>query len=127
MAADHELAARTSVSVEMLADFAHATSVPLPDYWEDAYLPFRSPRGRVIERGHLVTTLDEVMHLVAVGEIVQPFPVHVTDYWAMPDVQWRPIADLPRLPYALIWRADAETDAIRALAEVARDLGPILR
>ena len=45
----------------------------------------------------------------------------------MPDVRWLPITDMPRLPYARVWRADAESDAMRALAAVIADLGPLLR
>lgn len=127
VAADHELAERPTVSVEMLADFPNGMVPQLPDYFEDAYLPFQSPRGRVIARGPLVTTSDELIHLVSAGETVQVFPRHVTDYWGMPDVRWLLITDLPRLPYALVWRSEAETNAVRALAGVVRDLGPLLR
>ncbi|NMH76406.1 LysR family transcriptional regulator [Pseudonocardia xinjiangensis] len=122
---DHELAARSSVSVEMLADFPNGSGERLPDYWEDAYLPFQSPRGLVIERRALLTNGDELIHLVALGETVQVFPVHVTDHWAMPDVRWLPITDLTRLRYALVWRT--ETEMIRAMARVVSDLGALQR
>jgi DNA-binding transcriptional LysR family regulator len=127
VSADHELAGRSSVSVEMLADFRNGIAPRVPGYWEDAYLPLQTPRGRTIERGPLVATPDELIHLVATGDIVQLFPIHVIDYWAMPDVRWLPVTDLPRLPYALVWRTEVETDAIRALASVLRGLGPLLR
>ena len=52
----------------------------LPGYRDDAYLPFHSPRGRSIERRPLATNSDELIHLVADGDTVQVFPVHVTDY-----------------------------------------------
>jgi hypothetical protein len=29
------------------------------------------------------------------------------------------------LPYGLVWRSEAENDMIRALARVARELGPL--
>ncbi|MFF4393704.1 LysR family transcriptional regulator [Streptomyces sp. NPDC001552] len=50
VAADHRLAERDSVPLELLAEFPHATALGLPDYWEDSYLPFHTPRGRRIER-----------------------------------------------------------------------------
>ncbi|WP_091096176.1 LysR family transcriptional regulator [Micromonospora citrea] len=125
VSADHELARRPSVSLEALADFPNGMGQRLPDYWEDAYLPFRSPRGQVIERGALVTNSDDLIHLVSLGDTVQVFPIHVTDHWAMPDVRWLPITDLPRLNYALVWRT--ETEIIRAMARIVADLGPLLR
>lgn len=127
VSADHELAGRDSVTLEILADFPHATGTPLPDYWEDAYLPFQSPRGRQIQRGFYTTTPEELIHLVAVGEIAQPFPVHVTDYWGMPDVKWLPITDMSRLSYALVWRTETETAVVRALADIVRDIGTLVR
>ncbi|MER5296383.1 LysR substrate-binding domain-containing protein [Streptomyces pharetrae] len=36
VAADHRLAARDSVPLELLADFPHGTALGLPDYWEDS-------------------------------------------------------------------------------------------
>jgi DNA-binding transcriptional LysR family regulator len=127
VAADHHLAGRSSVTLDILADFPNAAATPIPDYWEDAYLPFESPGGRRLQRGHYVTTPEELIHLVASGEIVQPFPVHVTDHWGMPDVRWLPITDMSRLPYAMVWRTETETEVIRALAGVVRDLGTLVR
>ncbi|MBM0274958.1 LysR family transcriptional regulator [Micromonospora sp. STR1s_6] len=124
---DHELARRPSVSLEMLADFPNGTGQRLPDYWEDAYLPFQSPRGHAIKRGATVGNSDELIHFVALGETVQVFPVHVTDHWAMPDVRWLPITDLPRLDYALIWRTETETEIIRSMARVVDELSPLSR
>ncbi|GHI83029.1 hypothetical protein Sxan_03930 [Streptomyces xanthophaeus] len=50
VAADHQLAGRESVPLELLAELPHGTALDLQDYWEDSYLPFRTPRGRPIER-----------------------------------------------------------------------------
>lgn len=50
VAADHQLAGRESVPLELLAEFPHGTALDLPDYWEDSYLPFHTPRGKPIER-----------------------------------------------------------------------------
>ncbi|MFC4019014.1 hypothetical protein ACFOW4_13840 [Micromonospora sp. GCM10011542] len=51
----------------------------------------------------------------------------MTDHWAMPDVRWLPITDLPRLNYALVWRTETETEIIRAMAQVVDDLCPLMR
>lgn len=52
-------------------------------------------------------------------------PAHVTRYWARPDIAYLPVTDLEPLPYALVWRREAESEPIRALAGIIRDLGPL--
>ncbi|WP_053707120.1 LysR family transcriptional regulator [Streptomyces sp. NRRL B-3648] len=123
VAADHELAERLVVPFEALADFAHAMAPDMPDYWEDGYLPFHTSRGKPIERIEQVTNADELIHLVGTGEIVHPFPSHVTRYWSMSSVRFIPIPEMGTIPYALVWRRDAENDLIRALAQTVRDIG----
>ncbi|WP_433250075.1 LysR family transcriptional regulator [Streptosporangium sp. CA-135522] len=121
----HELAGRSSVPLEAFADFPHVVVPRMPDYWEDSYLPFHTPQGRTIERIDPVTSADELINLVGTGEIIHNFPAHVTRYWSMPHIQWLPIGDMRPLVYALIWRAEAENDLIRALAQTVRDLGAL--
>ncbi|WP_018348806.1 LysR family transcriptional regulator [Longispora albida] len=123
VAAGHELAGRDAVSVEALADFANAMAPDFPDYWEDSYLPFHTPGGAGIERPELVTNAEELINLVITGEIVHPFPSHVTRHWSMPHVHFSRIPDMGRLSFALVWRTEAENDIIRALAHVVRELG----
>ncbi|GAA0597697.1 LysR family transcriptional regulator [Streptomyces crystallinus] len=123
VAADHELAERSSVPLEALADFAHATAPDMPDYWEDGYLSFHTPRGKPIERIEPITNADELIHLVSTREIVHPFPSHVTRYWSMSHIRWIPVPDMGTLTYALVWRKGAENELIRGLAETVRELG----
>ncbi|MEV5574779.1 LysR family transcriptional regulator [Spirillospora sp. NPDC052269] len=120
----HELAGRSSAPAEVLGDFPTATGPNLPDYWEDSYLPFYTPQGRVIERVEPATNVDDLIHLVGTGEIIHSFPAHVTRLWSMAHIAWLPIPDLPRLSFALVWRTESENDLIRALAQTVRDLGP---
>ncbi|MFD5143006.1 LysR family transcriptional regulator [Streptomyces sp. NPDC058401] len=122
---DHELAGRSTVSIEDFADFAHATAPDMPDYWEDHYLPFHTPRGRLIERSQTVTSPDELINLVTMGEIIHAFPSHVTRYWGLSNIGWVPVSGLPALSYALVWRTEAETDLTRALADTVRDMGSL--
>ena len=44
--ADHRLAVRDSVSLEVLADHGILQGPPGPDYWADAFTPFHAPSGR---------------------------------------------------------------------------------
>ncbi|MFD9792837.1 LysR family transcriptional regulator [Streptomyces sp. NPDC059070] len=123
VSADHELADRTSARLEMFADFLHPMPPSLPDYWEDGYMPFHTPRGRIIERERPVTNAEDLISRVGMGEIIHGFPSHVTRHWGMPNIRWIPVPDLTTLSYALIWRTDAENEPIRALAETVRELG----
>ncbi|QTI50198.1 HTH-type transcriptional regulator CynR [Streptomyces nojiriensis] len=125
VAADHRLAERDSVPLELLADFPHGTAHGLQDYWEDSYLPFHTPRGRPIERimSAASDTSDELISHVGMGDIVNTFPSHVTRHWGMSNIRWLPLPDLPALHFALVWRTDDENDLVRALADTVRDLG----
>ncbi|KAA2265359.1 LysR family transcriptional regulator [Solihabitans fulvus] len=125
VAEDHALASSTSASLEMLADFSTGSAELKLDYWEDSYLPFHTRRGRTIERVHHAVYADDLITVVGMGEIVMPFPSHVTEYWGTPGIRWLPLPDMPALSYVLIWRTEAENDLIRALAATIRDVGPI--
>ncbi|MEW2529528.1 LysR family transcriptional regulator [Streptomyces sp. NPDC047071] len=125
VAADHELAGRTSVHLEMFADFRHAVAPDMPEYWEGTYLPFRTPQGRSIERGRPVTNAEELINQVGMGEIIHNFPSHVTRHWGMPHVRWLPVTDLAPLSYALVWRTEAESELTAALADTVREVGTL--
>ncbi|GAA0939747.1 LysR family transcriptional regulator [Actinocorallia libanotica] len=124
VSASHELAGLASIPVEALADFAHAGVPGMPELWEDGYLPFRTPRGRTIDRVQSVGHADEIIHLVGTGEIIHPFPAHVTGYWAMRHIRFLPLPDMTPLTYALVWRTEAENDLIRVLARTIEDHSP---
>jgi DNA-binding transcriptional LysR family regulator len=125
VAADHRLASRDSVPLELLAEFPHATALGMPDYWEETYLPFYTPRGRTIERivDAASDNADELINHVGMGEIIHTFPGHVTRYWGMSHIRWLPIPEMGTLTFALVWRTEAENDLIRALANTVGHLG----
>ncbi|MFD1538275.1 LysR family transcriptional regulator [Nonomuraea guangzhouensis] len=124
VATGHELTDQRSVSLEALADFGVLASVmPVPDYWEDAFVPFHAPSGRPIERLPIISNLDELYTIVGAGEAVNSLGNHVTRYHARPGITYLPIHDAPLLRWGLIWRSEAETGLIRAFAQVVRDLG----
>ncbi|MFB4271472.1 LysR family transcriptional regulator [Nonomuraea sp. GTA35] len=125
IATDHELTQRTSISLEIAADFQHPHSDTQPDYWYDAYIPRATRRGRTIERGALVQNTEEAITLAGMAEIVVLFPAHMTRYWIRPDITYLPVTDMGPLPYAMVWRSDTDNEPIRALAEVVHDLGPL--
>jgi DNA-binding transcriptional LysR family regulator len=125
VATDHELARRSSIHLEAMGDFQHPAVIPCPDYWYDSYLPSHTRTGRVLERGPVVRTHEEIMTLTSGGEIVTLFPAHVTRYWTRPDIAYLPVRDLDALPYALVWHSESENDLIRSLATTIRQLGQI--
>ncbi|GLW29018.1 LysR family transcriptional regulator [Actinoplanes regularis] len=123
VAAEHELARHTSVTLEMAGDFQLPGGVNAPDYWFDAYIPPYSPRGRRIERSLTVSNNEEVLTLISTGELVTPYPAHMIRYSARPDIVYRPIRDITPLPYAVVWHSESENDVIRAFARTVQDLG----
>ncbi|MEV4567897.1 LysR family transcriptional regulator [Nonomuraea sp. NPDC049419] len=125
VATDHRLASRASVSLEVLSDFQHPHADTGPAYWYDHYAPRLTRRGRLIERGPVVRDAEEAMTLASMDGLVVLFPAHVSRYWARPDIAYLPVTDLEPLPYALVWRTEAESEAVRALAGIIRDLGTL--
>ncbi len=126
VATDHELARRTSISLEAVGDFQHP-NIPTsaPAYWFDSYVPTHTHRGRVIERGPVVRTHEEALNLTSGAETVTLFPDHVTRYWGRPDIVYVPVHDIDALHYVLAWHTESENDLIRALAQTTRELGPV--
>ncbi|MDH6705794.1 MULTISPECIES: LysR family transcriptional regulator [unclassified Kitasatospora] len=122
---DHDLADRASVSLEVLGDFGViGSALPLPEYWEDAFTPFHTPSSRPIERrSRIGANLDDIFTNVGTGEAVHALGSHVTRYHARPDITYLPVHDATPLRWGLVWRSDTETEPIRALAGVIRDLG----
>ncbi|MEO3811126.1 LysR substrate-binding domain-containing protein [Sphaerisporangium sp. B11E5] len=125
MAAEHELTRRTSVSLEMLADFQHSDAPSRPDYWAEGFVPSHTRSGHRIERGPLVHNAEEILTLVSTGELVNLFPAHMMRYWGRPDIAYLPVRDIDALSYALVWRTETENDLIRAFARVAAGVGTL--
>ncbi|MGK5556809.1 LysR family transcriptional regulator [Actinomadura kijaniata] len=121
----HPLAGRGAVSLEMIADFPHPGAETGPDYWIDAYLPRRTPRGRLIERSPLVRDTEEAITLTSMAETVTLFPAHMARYWVRPDITYLPVTDMGPLPYALVWLSENESRLVRSLAEAVTDIGPL--
>jgi DNA-binding transcriptional LysR family regulator len=124
VAAGHELAHRTSVTLEMVGDFRLPTTACAPDYWFDAYIPPYSRGGRKIDRSLAVGNNEEVLALIGTGEIVTLYPVHMIRYSPRPDIVYLPVRDIGPLTYAAVWHTESENALIHALARTIRDLGP---
>lgn len=124
VAADHILAERDSVSLEVLADFSVAVAPEQPDYWQDAFHPFVTPRGRQVEREGLVTNMDELNTMITTGRSINVLGRHATRFYARPDLTYVPLSDATLLRWGLIWTSDRDTEPIRSLARIVEELGP---
>ncbi|MGH3186827.1 MAG: LysR substrate-binding domain-containing protein [Streptosporangiaceae bacterium] len=127
VAPSHRLAAKTTVSIEDLADEQVALFPPsTPSGVYDLLVPPRTPSGRPIPRSQPIRTINEILSFVASGRIVHPtsstVPIFDRD-----DVVLIPIGDLPPLPLGLVWCTSRESPRIRALDETARALTPARR
>ncbi|MFE2328656.1 LysR family transcriptional regulator [Streptomyces sp. NPDC059385] len=126
VASDHRLADRSSVSAEVLADYGvvggDAGSL-LPDYWEDAFLPFHTPRGRTIERIFTATDLDQIYAIVSSGDAIHTLGAQVTRFHIRPDITYLHLHDAPILRWGLVWRSDDDSPMVRSFVRIARELG----
>jgi DNA-binding transcriptional LysR family regulator len=122
VAADHPLAKRDSVSLEDLGDYTVVEAhPPLPDYWEEAVLPFRTPGRRQVTRGPKVSTFQELLAVVIAGRAVSVVHGEAARYYQRPGITYVPIHDASPSQFALIWRTAAATPLINAFVQAARD------
>jgi DNA-binding transcriptional LysR family regulator len=120
----HRLAGREAVSFEELAEEEVYENRPdFPAALYDAIVPPATPSGRPIRRTCPWRSSQDIARMVAVGRIVHPT---VTDIPAFQhdDLRMIPVPDMPPLPLGLIWCTTRENAMIRALASVAREIGP---
>jgi DNA-binding transcriptional LysR family regulator len=122
VAPSHRLADRAAVSVEDLADEEVALLPPsTPPAVYDLLVPPHTPSGRPIRRTRPVQTINEILSLVARGQIVHPtssaVPIFDRD-----DIVLIPIDDLDPIPLGLVWPTGQENARIQALDDLARSM-----
>lgn len=121
----HELADRSSVSLEDFADRVFIDPGPrVPEYWIQSMLPKHTPSGRPVPRGPLVTTFHELLARIAAHECLSPLNEHGLRYYSPPGVLFVPVHDAPVTEWVLVWRKDALHPRGRGFVEVATELGP---
>lgn len=125
VSARHPFAGRESVTVEDMArDKVLTSPSAIPDYWDEASVPKRTPSGKTIERGPAFATIQEMFTLVGAGQGMYPVPALASRYYARPDVTFIPFSDMGPYEWGLIWRAAAETSRIRAFSQAAVETAP---
>ena len=122
VAPSHRLAGRRTVSVEDLADEGVALLPPsVPSGIYDLLVPPCTPSGRPIRRTQPVQTVNEILALVALGQIVHPTSSDVPIF-DRDDIVLVPFDDLAPLPLGLVWLASRDNPRIRALDTLASSM-----
>ena len=120
LSATHPLAEQESVTLEVLGDLVvPALDGPLPRTWEAAVLPFRTPAGRPVRRGPAAATFNEILALVAAGDIACTVPDEGRRYNQQAGIAYVTVADAPPVRWALVWPSDRVHPLATALARIA--------
>lgn len=122
VAAGHPLADRSSVSLEVLAEYpvVQYPSVTSREFKRDR-TPDHTPSGRPVPKGPAGNTFSEMLSLVAMGRGVLPVGEHSLRYYPRPDVAYVPIRDAPPIKRGLVWRHCNTTERVRAFVRAATD------
>lgn len=116
--AGHPLAERGEASLEDLADYP-VIAASATGYWADYYLPPRTPSGRAIKPVMVVDSILAGLAMLRAGKGISVVVEQVTEYYQGPDIAYVPLVDGPVCEVALVWRADRETELVRAFARTA--------
>ena len=121
----HPLASRDRISVEDLADYRVARFAELPSELHEAWIPSRTPSGRVIPCIPLSPPDRDMVGFamrVARGELVHPTAASIAPYLGDFNIVFVPITDLPPLRSGLVWRRGTTDPRLRAFIGVAREV-----
>lgn len=123
VARDHPLAARRQVELEDLGDYQVVAPRILPDDYQEAWMPFRTPSGRPIERyPQRPGTTDEVGLLVARGKVVHPTVPASAAYFGPPSIVCIPLVGLPPVRKVLLALRGAWSPRLREFVRIAREV-----
>ena len=121
VSARHPFARRESVTWDDVARDRVLDAPAVPDYWKATNGPTHTRDGRPVEVGPSFGTIEEMLALVAAGRGVFAVSGQAARYYVRPDVAYLPIDDAPACEWGLIWRADRETDRVRAFVQLASE------
>jgi DNA-binding transcriptional LysR family regulator len=121
-AASHPLASATSVSLDQLADEPIVATAPNTDFW--TVNP--RPDGRAPNLGPRVSSLAEMLEVVAAGKAMVLTAASQSVYYARPDISYVPVEGVPPSDVYVVWSADNLTGAAaRVLADLRRRAGSL--
>jgi DNA-binding transcriptional LysR family regulator len=121
VANDHPLAGRESISYEEIADYPVTYAPALPREMMDAFIPPRTPSGRLLRRVEIATIAEAVM-LAAAGDIVHPTVRSFLQHGRHPGITAVPVRDLPASETALVWLTANHDDRLDAFVRTAQDI-----
>ncbi|MBU3067967.1 LysR family transcriptional regulator [Nocardia sp. NEAU-G5] len=121
--AAHPLAARSSLSLE---DLAEVTLLRMPRTVPDALLddriPSHTPNGRPIAHGPIAHTFQEILAMIGAGTGAFVVGAQVTRFYLRPGVRYVPFRDAPPVEWGFVWLRARETVRVRAFAAAAARL-----
>lgn len=122
VAATHPFASRDSACLEDYGELVfvgHQT--PVPASMEEAFQPFRTPSGRLIARGPVVTNWDDQLKAVSGGQAVIACPAETARFYPWPNLAYIPVRDAPPCRWAFAWHTSNNNPLIQAFADVVAD------
>lgn len=124
VARDHPLAGRHEVELEDLGDYLVVAPRILPDDYQEAWIPFRTPSGRPIERHpQRPGTSEELAILVARGRAVHPTVSESSAYFGPPSIVCIPMVGLPPVRRVLLALRGDWNPRLREFIRIAREVG----
>jgi DNA-binding transcriptional LysR family regulator len=125
LAADHELAGRTELTLAELPDdpvVMHRAASPA---WEAFHNADPRPDGRAVRRGPEVTCLEEKLEHVAAGRAISFLPASAATMIALqPGVAAVPVTDMLPTKVCAAWCAERWTPLIEAFVSTAARCAP---
>jgi DNA-binding transcriptional LysR family regulator len=120
LSATHPLARHDQLAIADLADEPIMWTRRAPRPWVDWWAVNPRPGGREPVWGPENDNVEEMLEQVAEGVAMCIVPRSMTEYYARPDLVWRPITDIDPLRIALGWREPQP--AVLAFADIVREL-----
>jgi DNA-binding transcriptional LysR family regulator len=121
VADDHPLAGRQSITYEEIAGYPVTDQRALPREMLDAFIPPRTPSGKLLRRVEIKTIAEGLMRAAA-GDTVHPTVRSFLENGRRPGITAVPILDLPPSETALTWLAANHSPRIDAFARTAADV-----
>ncbi|MCE6996618.1 LysR family substrate-binding domain-containing protein [Saccharothrix sp. S26] len=123
LARDHPLTARESLVIGDLRDEPLMWTRKAPKQWVDWWAVNPRPDGGEPVWGPENDNADEMLEHVASGAAVCLGPESMAEYYAHPDLAWRPVTDIEPLRIAVAWAAEHPSPLVRAFVETTARVG----
>jgi DNA-binding transcriptional LysR family regulator len=99
---DHPLATRDEVTFAEIADDVFLPSATGSQEWKNLWLVVPRPDGGAPRLGPAVSSIEDVLELVAAGHGINLASEGVSSFYSHPRVRFVPVSDLPPVPVRLV-------------------------